>query len=216
MYKIYINEVELILTSAADYNKHFRQQRAGNRAQMECSFQSKADFLFLIETLEKARDLQTVLVIGREVETMFENFSFHYQKVEAAGGLVRNAKEEWLLMYRLGKWDLPKGKVEKAETHLRAALREVEEETGLQPLRARSAIRFAPYRQHATLHTYRLQEQRILKYTYWFRMDYRGSDNGRPQLEEGITRLEWAAPDRLGKYLRNTYGTIRDVLLQQG
>ena len=143
-----------------------------------------------------------------------QNFSSHYKIIEAAGGLVRNERGEILMMMRNGKWDLPKGKTEKMETHLHAALREVEEETGLENLKAKTAIRFTPFKQKATLHTYTLNKKRILKYTFWFLMDARSEQKLTPQKEEGITKTEWVDVTHLSKYLKNTYGNIKDILMQ--
>jgi 8-oxo-dGTP pyrophosphatase MutT (NUDIX family) len=51
--------------------------------------------------------------------------------IKAGGGIVVNEQNEVLLIYRRGKWDLPKGKLDDGETIEECALREVKEETGL-------------------------------------------------------------------------------------
>ncbi|MBK8711560.1 MAG: NUDIX domain-containing protein [Niastella sp.] len=58
-------------------------------------------------------------------------FSRQFTFIEAAGGLVQNEDKEILFIYRSGKWDLPKGKIEKKETPQIAATRKIQEETGL-------------------------------------------------------------------------------------
>ena len=65
----------------------------------------------------------------------------HMCYVRAAGGIImlndnsslitHHSSLKMLLIQRNGRWDLPKGKVEPGETLLQAALREVEEETGI-------------------------------------------------------------------------------------
>ncbi|MBK9671561.1 MAG: NUDIX domain-containing protein [Bacteroidetes bacterium] len=57
-----------------------------------------------------------------------------YTKIEAAGGIVKNKQGQLLFIFRHGKWDLPKGKIEKGENEQDAALREVEEECGIAEL----------------------------------------------------------------------------------
>ena len=57
------------------------------------------------------------------------------KKIIAAGGLVINENDELLMIFRRGKWDLPKGKLDKGESIADCALREVMEETGLQQVK---------------------------------------------------------------------------------
>lgn len=54
-------------------------------------------------------------------------------EVVAAGAVVWRPRREVLLVHRprYDDWSLPKGKLDPGESHRRAALREVEEETGL-------------------------------------------------------------------------------------
>ena len=54
--------------------------------------------------------------------------------IKAGGGLVKNEKGEVLFMFRKGKWDLPKGKLDPGETMDACAVREVMEETGVSGL----------------------------------------------------------------------------------
>ncbi|MCH2124371.1 MAG: NUDIX domain-containing protein [Pirellulaceae bacterium] len=54
--------------------------------------------------------------------------------VQAGGFLIvkGNPLESFLLMKHANRWDLPKGHLERGETTLQCALRELEEETGIQ------------------------------------------------------------------------------------
>ena len=54
-----------------------------------------------------------------------------FEIVKAAGGLVLNENKELLFIFRRGKWDLPKGKLDEGETIEQCAIREVAEETGV-------------------------------------------------------------------------------------
>src|SRR5262245_43144571 len=71
------------------------------------------------------------VVWKQDLEKLKKAFFKHFHLIEAAGGIVQNDKKELLFIHRLGKWDLPKGKIEKKESPETCAVREVEEETGV-------------------------------------------------------------------------------------
>ncbi len=125
--------------------------------------------------------------------------------VVAAGGLVQNEKKEILLIFRRGKWDLPKGKLDKGETLEACAVREVEEETGLQKVKLLSPLTI-------TYHTYHEGARFILKESHWYRMKVMGEQKLVPQLEEAITEIKWVNPIDLEKYMKNAYPSVVDVL----
>ena len=128
--------------------------------------------------------------------------------VRAAGGIVTAPDGTMLLIQRNGRWDLPKGKVEPGETLLQAALREVEEETGIKtfPL---STFHF-PLK---TYHIFNLYGGWHLKQTSWFPMTAE-KQTGTPQQEEGITAIEWVDPDEWHRRLSSSYGTLRTLSQQ--
>ena len=68
----------------------------------------------------------------------------------ASGGVVFN-NEKLLMIYRNSLWDLPKGKMELNESELECALREVEEECGIDNLRV---IKFLKYTYHTVSYTH--------------------------------------------------------------
>ena len=123
----------------------------------------------------------------------------------AAGGLVENEKGEFLLIHRRGKWDLPKGKLEKGESIEACAVREVEEETGLQNLELKELIT-------VTYHTYDEFGKHILKDSHWYRMKVSGKQVLTPQTEEDILEVKWVKKKDLAKYLPETFPSIKDVL----
>ena len=125
--------------------------------------------------------------------------------VVAAGGLVQNEKKEILLIFRRGKWDLPKGKLDKGENLEACAVREVEEETGLQKVKLLSPLTI-------TYHTYHEGARFILKESHWYRMKVMGEQKLVPQLEEAITEIKWVNPIDLEKYMKNAYPSVVDVL----
>ncbi len=136
----------------------------------------------------------------------FKEFCQQYKSIDAAGGIVFNKKKEILCILRLGKWDLPKGKMEKGEDAPTTAIREVEEEcciTGLKILKP--AI--------TTYHTYSLHQKKILKTTFWFVMKYNGDEIPKPQTEENITETRWFSQGEVRSVvLNNTFASIKEVL----
>ena len=70
----------------------------------------------------------------------FQQFKAIFHFIVAAGGLVRNEKNEFLMIYKNKKWDLPKGKVDVNELYPNAAVREVSEETNVMNLQIISSL----------------------------------------------------------------------------
>ena len=130
--------------------------------------------------------------------------------INAGGGLVQNEAGEYLLIYRNGLWDLPKGKQEDGEEISVTALREVEEECGISGLEQGELLCI-------THHTYRMNGKHMLKHTYWYRMIFRGDCSvAVPQQEEGISRCEWVPAEKLPEYLKDTYPSIKKVFEEAG
>ena len=140
----------------------------------------------------------------------------HTVYVRAAGGIVTAPDGTMLLIQRNGRWDLAKGKVEPGETLLQAALREVQEETGINPLNTKHLN--YPIK---TYHLFRAPRAWYsgpnppahrwhLKQTSWFPMTAEKQPVN-PQLEEGITGGEWVAPNEWHRRLQSSYGTLRTL-----
>jgi 8-oxo-dGTP pyrophosphatase MutT (NUDIX family) len=129
--------------------------------------------------------------------------------VKAAGGLVVNEAGELLFIFRRGKWDLPKGKLDDDESLETCAVREVQEETGLQQVHLQKHL-------VTTYHTYDESGHHILKETYWYLLSASKNEPLIPQTIEQITQIEWADPANLNKYVSNTYPSIVDVLKAAG
>ncbi len=132
-------------------------------------------------------------------------FFKHFHLIKAAGGLIKNVNEEILLIFRRGKWDLPKGKLDEGETISECAKREVQEETGLQELEVGPLIQI-------TYHIYSQFGKHILKETYWYEMVATGNEKLVPQTEEDIAKIIWVKKDELKKYFENTFPTVIEVL----
>lgn len=132
-----------------------------------------------------------------------------FMLIQAAGGLVQNEDKAVLMMFRRGKWDLPKGKMDPGETPAQSALREVQEETGLAEVTLGDPL-------VTTYHTYDDAGHHILKETFWFHMTAPKAQTLTPQLEEQITDLVWADKNALKEYLDNTFPSVKEVLQKAG
>jgi len=134
-------------------------------------------------------------------KAFFKKFTF----IQAAGGLVTNEKKEILIIFRRGKWDLPKGKLDKGEKLEECAVREVEEETGLKKVKLISPLTI-------TYHSYHEGARFILKESHWYNMKVSGEQKLVPQTTEDIHEIKWVKADSLNPYLKNSYPAIADVL----
>ena len=139
--------------------------------------------------------------LGELKKLFFKQFNL----VQTGGGLVVNEKKEVLLIHRRGKWDLPKGKLDKGASLKECALREVEEETGLSDLELGKMLTL-------TYHTYVEFGKHILKESHWYKMKCSSKQKLVPQTEEDITDIRWVKKTDLGNYTSNTFPTIIEVL----
>ena len=145
------------------------------------------------------------IIFDQNFPKLKSDFFKHFMVIKAAGGLVKNHKGEILMIFRRGKWDLPKGKLDAGETIEECALREVEEETGLKNLELRKFLKI-------TFHTYVQFGKHILKETHWYSMIAKGNENLIPQTEEDITETRWIKKTDLKNYLSNTFPAIAEIL----
>lgn len=203
MYKIYINDIPFILSA----DMALSQQVPGDKDHIIARYNgSPKIFLNYADMLEKGRQLESITIFSEDLEQLRKDFYSNFKLIEAAGGCVFNAENKLLVIYRRGSWDLPKGKIDPGETPAQAALREVEEETGI------GEIVLGDFLCH-TYHTYRdPKERRILKRTYWYRMKTIQTVLV-PQTEEDIEIAEWVVP---ATFLENAqlpvYRSIKEVI----
>lgn len=169
------------------------------------SIQSESEMHLVYTELINKNNINVIYFFNKNEEQLFSHFTSMFRIIEAAGGLVKNKKEEWLFIFRNGKWDLPKGKIEKNEPVREAALREVEEECGITNLKILKKL-------PTTYHTYLLEEKPILKPTYWFKMICNDGSKLKPQTEEGITEVKWLSKKDLQQVYDNTHGSIKEVI----
>ncbi len=124
----------------------------------------------------------------------------------SAGGVVyrRSGGDVVFLLIRdpYENWGLPKGHVEGEETPEEAALREIEEETGLSGLKAECEL--------PTIDWYFRDRGRLIhKFCHFYLVESLEGEP-RPQFEEGITDCVWLPPDEAMRTI--TYENAREVL----
>lgn len=129
----------------------------------------------------------------------------------AGGGLVLNDAGELLMIYRRGKWDLPKGKLDEGETIEECAVREVEEETGISGIERGQLISIG-YHEYFDRH---LQEE-MIKETHWYAMRVKGKQDLIPQTEEDITEVKWVKGEELENCLLDSYPNVVELIRKAG
>ena len=139
------------------------------------------------------------------IEENWQDFCSKFIIIEASGGLVFNKDEQILMIFRNGKWDLPKGKLEEGESIENCAIREVEEECGISNLQITEKLT-------DTYHIYKHKGKKILKRTFWFKMKSNFDGDLISQTEEGIMKVVWVERHEIQKKLKNSYGNIKALL----
>jgi ADP-ribose pyrophosphatase YjhB (NUDIX family) len=158
----------------------------------------------LVGMVEVSDSLQRVCIPSSDTKGTYEAICAEFLEVNAGGGLVSNRRGDYLLISRNGLWDLPKGHQDPGEDIAVTALREVQEETGIQDIILRDLICI-------TDHCYRRNGIWHLKHTWWYDMLYTDPTDLTPQTEEDIAKAAWVAKSSLPPYLRNTYPSIQEV-----
>jgi 8-oxo-dGTP pyrophosphatase MutT (NUDIX family) len=158
----------------------------------------------LLHEIDK-KQFHAGIIFNENINKLKKQFFKHFKLVKTGGGLVKNKHGEILLIFRRGKWDLPKGKLDEGETLLECAVREVREETGLKKLEVGDEIKI-------TYHTYVDFGKHILKESHWYNMLSKEKEEVTPQVEEDITEIRWVKKEDLKNYLDNTFPTIISVL----
>jgi len=200
MYKVFINDIRLIILnkSESDYMLLWPRGRVIDGVEI-----TPAE---LIE-LTGSADNPHLVVLTANSDKFFDNFKSHFEVIEAAGGIVNlnSSKGPFLMIFRNGKWDLPKGKIEQGENKEAAAMREVSEECGIGKLKIRNEYEI-------TYHTYTHNKTEYLKVTHWFRMISTDEAKPVPQTNEGIKEVKWADSDEAAFMLKDSYPSIQDLM----
>lgn len=213
--KIFIKDIPVVIHSKQDFIKTSDFDRIFNGDQWKIVFDQLVGEVLVknanTQVIDKflvflkqntPKKLEEITFAVDDYETVINEIKQGYTIIKAAGGLVLN-EGEVLMIWRLKKWDLPKGKLDKKEKPKKAAVREVEEECSVKVKLGKKICH--------TWHTYKQNGQRILKKTYWYRMYCIDDSEMKPQLDENIEEVKWMDETELKEALYNTYPSIRDV-----
>lgn len=155
--------------------------------------------------IKKVETDKFIAIISPAPAITFAMLSLEFKVVRAAGGVVCNDSGALLMIRSREHWDLPKGHVESGESSSEAALREVEEETGIRG----EIIDSRPIM--TTWHAYDTYGQWELKSTEWWAMRSIGGELS-AQRDEGITEVVWCSREQLAERLKSSYATINKVV----
>jgi 8-oxo-dGTP pyrophosphatase MutT (NUDIX family) len=145
------------------------------------------------------------IFLHQDVEALLKAFKKKLTLVLAAGGVVHTKEDDLLLIFRRGKWDLPKGKLDGRESLEACALREIKEETGVKQLQSEGPLCI-------TYHTYHEFGKHILKESHWFLIRAEKQETFIPQTDEDIELCKWVPIDQLAPYLENMHASLIDVV----
>jgi len=201
MYKVFINEKEVrFLTDRAPLP---------NDGKMLNKNLHPHELVHFIRT-EHTGNTRKFYIASENPIKHFEQFLDAFQLIRAAGGIVRLNSEDGniLMIHRLGKWDLPKGKIDPGELQESAAIREVCEECGIPDLKIIRKIT-------NSFHMYELKGKWVIKMTYWYLMLSNYTGKLVPQTSEGITEVKWVPEKEVYFLLPDTYTSISDLLLNE-
>jgi ADP-ribose pyrophosphatase YjhB (NUDIX family) len=201
MYKVFFKDRTLFFVNSIDDNLALNADAIYKYDTINQLHKFIADFL-------SKEHLSTGVVYSHDLQGCFDAFKSYFTFIQAAGGLVFNLRKKFVGIHRLGRNDLPKGKLEKGESAQAAAVREVKEECGLDNVTLH-------YRIANTYHIYFIDNTPVLKRTHWFKMQT-DTETLTPQHEEDITDASWVDPRDIEQFIGNTYPSVRDVLEAAG
>jgi ADP-ribose pyrophosphatase YjhB (NUDIX family) len=199
--KIYFNDKLLILTTDT---QGVMRGNPGMAAYSTFNGVSLSNYNEALHKLEK-QPINGAIIEGPSGTALLAQLHGMYRSIDAAGGIAYNEQGQILMIFRRGKWDLPKGKLDEGETIEECALREVKEETGLKKLTLGAKI-------CDTYHVYELDKERLLKRTAWYKMQGTVTDKLKPQKAENIMEARWVSEGDVAPLAAKSYEAIREVL----
>ena len=199
--KIYFNHKPLFLATAITpaIKEYLNQKQATILKGLHQDAIRKA-----IQQLQES-ETDTIVLLHPSIEELYDAVAKEFTVIKAGGGFVYTPADEVLMIFRRGKWDLPKGKLDEGEDIQTCALREVAEETGLEAITLQQLLTI-------TYHTYFERGEPILKESYWYMMLQNKHQELVPQTEEDIEKCEWVKMENLNPYLQNSLPSIIDVV----
>ena len=191
MYKVFYNQKPI----------HFTSDLSKSSPITPLIFIKYAESKSIIKAL-KDKTVDGVYLYHHNKQKIEKYFFKIFPIVEAAGGLVEHNDGRFLFIYRNNKWDLPKGKIDKKEKIIDAAIREVIEETGVSDLTLDKPLT-------VTFHIFKANKKYKLKKTHWFLMKSSCNSTLTPQIDENITKAEWKTKEEIPKLLENAYKNLK-------
>jgi 8-oxo-dGTP pyrophosphatase MutT (NUDIX family) len=196
MYKVHFENRFIIISPEPD-----RLQKYG----LFHKFYDTKELYKLISSFQQDKSILSLNIYGPDIKHLWRIFRIYFTEVEAAGGLVKHTSGKYLFIERKGKWDLPKGHVEQGETPEGCALREVNEECGITGHKIIKSL-------DPSYHTYAWEGISYLKRTNWFLMSYDGTMTADPEVDEGITSVQWLLPDEISKIKSGAWLSLNDII----
>jgi 8-oxo-dGTP pyrophosphatase MutT (NUDIX family) len=196
MYKVHFENRFIMISAEPD-----RIQKYG----IFHKFYATSELYSLISEFQADSSIPSINIYGTNIKHIWKIFRIYFTEVGAAGGLVRHASGKYLFIEKKGKLDLPKGHIEPGEEPETCALREVSEECGIS---GHSIVK--PL--EPSYHTYSWEGISYLKKTSWFLMTYNGIMVTKPELSEGITKVEWLSPDEISKIRKSAWLSLMDLI----
>ncbi|MES2628853.1 MAG: NUDIX domain-containing protein [Bacteroidota bacterium] len=200
MYKVFVYGKPVYLTNDLSYFQNIPHNH-------KSVFTNAEDLGRLIKKIRVGKTVEEYIIYSFDLNELWMAFTSLFMVIDAGGGIIRNQKGELLFIFRKGKWDLPKGKIEIGETIADGAVREVKEECGLTQVELGKLLT-------TTYHTYTQGNKKILKQSHWYEMTVPNGQKLVPQLEEDITEIRWIKPTQLKEVRNNTFKSITDLLDQ--
>jgi len=192
MYKVFVNQKEIILTSTAPKGTGVKVLPL-----------KSTPFKNIIRIIRTTR-VKRLYLTHDNPKKLLSGFKKKLPVTIAAGGVVQNEEGKLLFIYRKKRWDLPKGRIDKGETLEGAAKREVKEETGVKKIKVGKLA-------GVTYHVFKRNNRYQLKETHWFFMktSYKGVLT--PEFKEDITKASWKNKSKTAKAIKKTYPNIEDL-----
>ena len=194
MYKVFFNQKPLILTNEI-------QEFSDTEPFIFIKYSNASQIIKALKSTKNSK----VYLYHKNFDKLWKTFTKQFPVIEAAGGLVERTDNKLLFIFRNDKWDLPKGVLEKGETFEKAAIREVEEETGISNLKLCGKLQ-------TTYHTYPFQGKTVLKPSHWYKMEHTGTGVLVPQTEEDITELRWVDKIEAAELAQKAFPSIREMV----
>ena len=195
MYKVFFNQKLIVLTTDI----------ISPREDSPFFYVKFTNKKFVVQML-KSKKVKMLYLYHSKEDKLWYYFLNMFKLIEAAGGLVRNLKtNHFLFIFRNKKWDLPKGRINKNEEVQKAAIREVEEETGVENLSITKPL-------NTTYHIFKRNRKYRLKKTFWYLMetDYNGELT--PEIKEGIEKAIWVDKKLIISFKSQMYQNINLII----